>query len=595
MTPPLITLSRHPLYTLIDFIKFNLTYEGGKRFIEKYLVCFDSREEKADFKRRKEMTYNPGFAAEALDEVKNGIFQRMSEITRSGGTKSYSRAIAGLDGGVDLEGSSMNYFMGQKALPEVLKFGRCGVYVDNPKFNPYATLAAYTITPHPYLYVYKPEDILNWRTFYNDNEIVYSCVLLRETHWTFDGSTGLPIEPIQRFRLVQLIPGGGVKVTFMEQYTDTSNNLAERATEEYILPTLNRIPFIPLDIGKSLLTDAADYQIGLLNLASADLNYAVTSNFPFYVEGYDPKTENMHGRIGPKTTFDKDTGETIENPADSHTTGEIKLGVHHGRKYPMEAHPPAFINPSPEPLKISMQKQQQMQDEIRRLLNLSVANVGANVAVSAESKAMDTAGLESGLTAIGMQLQLAECEIGKVWAMYEDESPDNLSIAYPTTYALKSDSDRLAEAEALEGIKGAVPSRTFQKAVAVRIAQTLLEGRVNQADMAKIQSEIQAADYTTGNAADITLDIQAGIVDAVTASNARGYDGKTVVPKAQEERKQRIAETAIAQTPGGGFGAAQGNKDNPTDTSGKDQKEASQTNQNNPTPAKTVRGPAVGN
>lgn len=591
----LITLSRHPLYTLIDFIKFNLTYEGGQRFIDKYLVKFDTREDPKDFEKRRCLSYNPGFAAEGLDEVKNGIFQRMSEITRSGGTKTYSRAIAGLDGGVDLEGSSMNFFMGQKALPEVLKFGRCGIYVDNPKFNPYATLAQYSVQPHPYLYVYKPEDILNWRTFYTDNEIVYQSVLLRETHWKFDDTTGLPLEPIARFRLVQLMPEGGVRVTFMEQYTDPgTQDLKERTTEVFDLPTLKRIPFIPLDIGKSILSDAANYQIGLLNLASSDLMYSITSNFPFYVEGYDPKTENLHVKNGPKSTFNPETGESIESEATENSEQELKLGTHHGRKYPMDAKPPQFIHPSPEPLTISMQKQQQMKDEIRRLLNLTVANVGAQ-STSAESKAMDQAGLESGLSAIGMKLQLAEKEVATVWAMYEDEQPDGLTISYPTTYSLKTDEQRLTEAEALEGVKGAVPSRTFQKMIAIKIAQSLLEGRISQADMKKIIDETNSADYTTSNAADITLDIQAGLVDATTASNARGYDGKKVVPLAQEERKKRIAETAVAQTPGGGFGAAQGNKDNPTDTSAKDQKTASQTPQNNPTPDKTVRGPANGN
>lgn len=584
----LITLSRHPLYTLIDFIKFNLTYEGGQRFIDKYLVEYSSREEKEDFKRRKAMTYNPGFAAEGLDEVKNGIFQRMTEITRAGGTDSYSRAIAGHDGGVDLEGSNMNFFMGQKALPEVLKFGRCGVYVDNPKFNPYETLAQYSVQPHPYLYVYRPEDILNWRTFYTDNEIVYQSVLLRETHWKFDDVSGLPIEPMQRFRLVKLRPGGGVDVIFMEQYME-QNELKERNTEAYFLPKMKRIPFIPLDIGKSLLTDAANYQIGLLNLASSDLNYAITSNFPFYVEGYDPKTENLHAREGPMTTFDPNTGEAVESPAEGNSTQELKLGVHHGRKYPMEAKTPQFIHPSPEPLTISMLKQQQMKDEIRRLLNLSVANVGAQ-STSAESKAMDQAGLESGLSAIGMKLQLAEKEIAMVWAMYEDGNTDKITISYPTTYSLKTDEQRLTEAEAMEGVKGAVPSRTYQKMIAIKIAQALLEGRISQADMKKIIDETNAADYTTSNAADIKSDIEAGLVDATTASFARGYDGAKVVPLAQEERKQRIAETAISQAKGGGFGAAQGNKDNPTDTGAKDQKAASQTQQDQPTVDKTVRG-----
>lgn len=552
MATTLLTDSRHPSYGLIDYNKFKLTYRGGRDFINVYLQKFDHKEDTDDFEKRKTMTYNPGFAAEALDEIKNGIHHRMAEIIRTGGSVSYNRSVAGLDGGVDLEGSSMNYFVGTKVLPELLKYGRVGVYVDMPKFNPDDTLAQFTVTPHPYLTVFKPEDILNWRSTYRDNQLIFISVLLRETHWKYNDA-GLPDKEVQRFRLVQLMPEGGVRVRILEQVVER-NVTSEVVVDEFILPKLNRIPFVNLSIGKSLLADVADYQIGLLNLASSDLNYAVTSNFPFYVEGYDPKTESLYNRQGVQTGFDEEGNAKDITEAVAENDQEITVGQHHGRRYPYEAKPPQFIHPSSEPITASMAKQAQMQDEIRRLLNLAVSNVAPGRA-SAESKKVDQAGLESGLASIGIELQGAEREIALLWSRYEGDEPKDLIVAYPTTYSLKTDEQRVTEATELQKVQGAAPSRTYQKEIAKLIAKRLLEGKVSQEQMAKVLSEIDKADYTSSDWQSIKSDVEIGLVDAVTASNARGYDGEKVVPKAHEERVKRMAEIAIAQAPGGGMGA----------------------------------------
>jgi hypothetical protein len=53
-------------------------------------------------------------------------------LSRVGGDQSYREAVVGLNGGVDLEGSNMNRFIGQLVLPELLVTGKVGVYVDMP-------------------------------------------------------------------------------------------------------------------------------------------------------------------------------------------------------------------------------------------------------------------------------------------------------------------------------------------------------------------------------------------------------------------------------------------------------------------------------
>ena len=57
---------------------------------------------------------------------------------------------------------------------------------------------------------------------------------------------------------------------------------------------LRRIPFVLLDIGDSMIKDVVNHQIALLNLGSGDVNYALKSNFPFYVEQRDLRCRGAH-------------------------------------------------------------------------------------------------------------------------------------------------------------------------------------------------------------------------------------------------------------------------------------------------------------
>lgn len=593
----LVTESRHPFYTLTDYVKFRLTYAGGRQFIDTYLEQFDTREDKKDFCRRKKLAHNPGFAAQALDEIIAGIAQRSPEIVRSGGSASYTRAIQGYDGGVDLQNSTMDSFITSNVLPELLSMGRCGVYVDMPKFNPESTIAEYAVQPHPYLYYYRACDILNWHQQFDprSSEILVTSVLLRETNWTTD-KYGLPQQPTDLFRLVQKVDGG-VLVTFIEQYVDIQDGdkKKERVTEQYLLP-LKRVPFVFYDIGKSLFTDVADYQIGLLNLASADLNYAINSNFPFYVEGYDPKTEALFNKQGPQTGFDADGNALEKTPASGDTAPEIVVGTMHGRRYPFEAPPPQFIHPSAEPLTVSMKKQQEMKEDIRRLLNLAVTQVQPTRKSGIAAQQDQQNGLESGLAAIGIELEGAEREIAVIWADYEKQDiTRTVAISYPDSYSVKTEDDRMAEAKALQEVQGAAPSTTYQKEIAKRVVKSLLDGKVNSTTIDKINKEIDKAKYITGDFKAIASDFELGIVDPETAAEARGYD-PALVKKAQEARVQRMAETAIAQSQGGGSGAAgqaaaRGGEggDNP-----KNEKTTSQQADTNPNGGKKVRGPANG-
>ena len=536
----MITLARHPYYRYDDYFKYRITYEGGRVFIQTYLEKYDKRETQEDFDRRLRMTYCPGFAAEGINEIANAIFQRLPEVIRTDVIESYSEASCGENGGVDLLFSTVSKFMGKKVLPELLALGRVGVYVDMPKFREDATLAEFNQKPRPYLYIYQAEDILNWSVYNTGNELILTKLMLRE-NYILDGEFGIPTTLNQRFRYLKLVEGG-VELKIIIHVTDPkTREVSEQITDTFFLK-LPRIPFVVGDIGQSLLKNISDYQVALLNLASSDIKYVLDCNFPIYTEQYDPKTGSSP--YVKQAVMDDDGTLMPVNPSPK----EVPIGVSTGRQYPIGAERPGFVTPSTEPLKASMMKQDEMKQDIRRLLNLAVSNVDTGRA-SAESKKVDQGGLESGMASIALELESIERQVVAIWAAYEN-AEDESYISYPSKFDLKTNQDRVDEAKGYNELKGVAPSRTFGKELSKLAARTLLEGKVDDEIIVNIIAEIDAAKYTTGDYKEIASDIDKGLVTVATASDARGYDGSYETPLAKAEHAARLAEITKAQTSG---------------------------------------------
>ena len=180
----------HPSYAIQEasWEKWRLTYVGGTRFLRKYLRKFSSREDDTAFEERRLVSYVPAFAKAAVDEVKNSIFQRLADIIREDGPKSYQAAIEGYKGGVDKRGSSMTTFMGRDVLPELLTMARVGVFVDMPPLAETTTLAEKGEFDRPYLYWYKAEDIRSWRMRDDgtENPTEFKALLLRDSLYGAD-------------------------------------------------------------------------------------------------------------------------------------------------------------------------------------------------------------------------------------------------------------------------------------------------------------------------------------------------------------------------------------------------------------------------
>lgn len=538
-----LTKIKHPYYQYNEenWNKYRLTYGGGRVFTNTYLKTFSKRESPEDFENRKAMSFCPSFAASAINDIKNSIYQRMMEITRIGGHKTYQDAITGKNGGVNLKGASMNNFIGQLLLPELLTMGRVGCFVDMPPVS--GSLLSDLQGKQPYLYIYTAEQIPAWNSTTVDGEEILTAVLLKETRDTCDDETNLISGNEDLLRLMTLLPNGeGVKVQFYKQVIDkTTGNEYSELINEIILKGHKRIPFVCAEITHSLLKDIADYQIALLNMESADVAYVLKANFPFYYEFFDPRSQSPYTPTAPTGDVSTENAQVIAAQAKAQ---EIVVGTMAGRRVPIEGQAPGFIHPSSEPLKASMEKQRQMKNDMRQLVNLALGTLEPKFA-SAESKGMDDRSLEAGLSYIGLELERVERLVGVSWSAYM-KGPDP-TIKYPKKYSLKSDKDRREDTKELAELLPKAPSKQYAKEVAKLMAKSLLEQKVSDETLIKIYQEIDDAKYISSDAKDITSDVEAGLVDLITASNARGYEGERVVPLAKKEHEERLTRIAEAQ------------------------------------------------
>jgi len=570
-----ITQIRHPSVSVMSETWWNWRrcYEGGDDYVTTYLEKFSSRESLADYNARKDVTPIPAFAKAAVKDIRNSIFQRMTDIIRRGGSSTYQKAIIGQDGGVDLRGTPMNAFMGIDILTELLVMGKVGVYVDMPETTGPTLADAQGV--RPYLYAYKREDILSWEESHPGESGQFRAVFLRDyapSYRRIYKGLSLPYEGFERYRLVWRDDEDN-KI-YYQFYDKAGNTVTKDGFASEFSPTLLNLPEIPftiLDIGDSLLTDVHKHQVALLNLASSDIAYALKANFPFYVEQRD---------------FNRSAADHLkpsENPGNTGMAGdqrakdpEIKVGAMDGRAYDIKAQAPEFIHPSSEPLKASMALQEKLEDEIRKLVNLAVANKIGSRARSAEAMKLSDQGLEAGLSYIGLVLEGGEQKIAQYWAMYENRSNLNIALVkYPDRYSLKDDKDRIEEAEKLVELAYTIPGETSKRELYKTVAYKLLGGKIEQDQMEKIYTEIDKADYTTSDPDVIIQAVQAGLCGEKTGSMALGF-GPEEYKVAREDHMDRIARIQSAQmspeeqnNP-----AARGVKDlDPNPESGKEERE----------------------
>jgi hypothetical protein len=536
-----IKLVYHPEYAfnITDWAKFRLTYEGGKKFVESYLEKYSDQETTADFEKRKRVSYCSAHAKQAVNKIKNALFQRFVDICRVGGSIGYQESVKN---DIDLKGNSLNTFLGKYILPELLPIGKTFIYVDSPVLSDRSLLGV--VGKKPYIYYYPAENVLSWTQGTARNPQEFTSVLLLDRAFEIEPTLNLPRGYVNRYRYMYL-QDGKVHVQFYKPISETPalnvvfpQPIVQLDEEgEVVVLDISEIPLINVALTDSILTDVADYQIAMTNLASSDIAYLIRSNTVIYTEQFDPKVEAMYSRLA-----DPDgTGTASEAQIGREKT--IHIGAGRGRAYPVGSDRPDFINPSPDPVKISMEKQNQMMDEIDRLIDVTLQSF----AMTGEAKRVDKQGLEAGLSYIGLILEQTERKIAKFYAMYEKS--EVATVSYPTDYSLRTDEDRKNEAESTAKLKNKVQSKTYQKEISKQIAKTLLGHKLSIETLNKINSEIDAANYLTSDIKELVDAHQEGFVTGETASIAAGFDSGEA-EKAKKENAERLALIAKSQTSG---------------------------------------------
>jgi hypothetical protein len=550
-----VTSIVHPsiLNRYIEWWKWRLTYEGGIRFIDAFLERFSNREEEHEFKQRRKLSYVPAFAKLALKRVRNRTFQRARDIKRIGGPKSYQHAVK-FD--VDRAGSSMNYFMGVKTLEELLKMSIVGVYVDMPRFS--GTSLRDKGDARPYTYLYHAEQIRSF-TYNPYNPTEFTSLLLVDRNYTYDEVTNLPTDEVDRYRLLYLKETEDGPRLFVKFYTDESDpidwlgnptldiwdeELNDVVEYEEQVGNLEKIPFVLLDIGQSVLADAANYQIGLMNMASSDIWFCLKAGFPFYTEQYSPNAESLF--IRRETDSNQDGFETnvfnqFNNTVQTTNGSEVIIGPSKGRKYPAGLDRPDFIHPSTEPLVASMAKQDQMKKEIDELVEMTVQGL------TGEPVADGNGSIASGINYLTETLQWAEQKIAEFWSMYEgtDEIAD---VKYPCVPEITDPKDIQTEITNILALIDKVPQLKFKKELMKKVARLKLADDTSFEQLDAIYKEIEASNVIIGDPINIKTDVDTGLVSLDTASKARGYpDGE--VEEAANDHSERLARIAAAQTP----------------------------------------------
>ena len=542
---------RHPdlLYDSQQWTLWRDTFEGGDLYLDRYLEYFSDRETAEDFAARKRLTPIPSFAKAAILDIRNSIFQRLQDVSRVGGSNEFQRAANGEKFGVDRKGTSMDSFIGINVLTELLVMGQVGIYVDAPNKLP-TTLAEGEATP--YLYCYRIEDVLSFTEEAQEEPGQFKAVLLRDQvidMKRLNPGVELPTGRIRRRRLVWKDDVDRlVKCRMWNEDTGEPIITENSAPDGTIILGVPFVPFILPTIGDSLLKEAAWYQKALLNLVSSDVDYALRSNRPFLTIQQELRTAGSHLK---KTG----TGAEPGQQGGQDQTEYIGSGV--GRYYDRDLDRPGYIAPPTDPLETSMKLQEKLEDDIRKLINLAVANKIGSRTESAEAKKLSSQGLEAGLSFIGEVLNDAEQRVAHMWALYESrDKPKVAKIGYPTRYILKEDKQRIEDANNLVKLMDRMPSVEAKKVAAKEIVLILFGGRESVETIDQILNEIDTAGYTTSDVQSVLQAHKAALVSDETASEALGY-APGEVAKAREDRVIRATAILAAQTTPGQPGGIQ--------------------------------------
>lgn len=505
-----------------DWLKWRFCYQGGDDFRDEFLKEFVGsvgQEGDTAFERRRDLTPIPTFAKTEINKIKNSVGRRLRDIRRSGGTDVFQDSVQGNGRGVDLRGSSMNSYITKKLLAELLVMGRVGVLVDAPVIRPMVgreviSRADVPRTFQPYLNRFTVEQTPILIEAPSESPSDWSHVLIETVKNEFNLITG-KADCVTTFRYYWLeeddpVRRGKVNTIFLDA--------SAQPTSEIIHLDIDAIPFVEFRIDNSLMIDVCSYQIALLNMISADSSYAIDSNFSFLT------------RMGGGT----DIGDHMEGGDGDETT---RIGTDRGLNYGKGLERPGFISPPSEPMEASVSLRREMKTEVKDLIHGALEDLGTDGSV------------EAGLGAIGDSLLCGESRLWDHWTVYEDRRPAKrliATISYPITWTLKTDAQRLDEAEKFIKLGNLVVGRKNKQQMAISAVESLHGGTVSTEKMNGFLDEIKASPIAIADPSVLLAGKKEGALSIETVSIALGARPDEHL-KAKADSAERAAAVAVAQ------------------------------------------------
>lgn len=550
-TKTTLVKQRHPLWSLnsTSWLKWRLCYTGGVKFKDAFLYRYSKREHDDDYQLRKALTYIPGHARSVVNIIRNAMAVRLPEVIRLG-SEAYMDAM---ESDVDTFRNSMNSFIALEVIPMLLTQGKRIVVVDAPPMKEGATRAE--DNGRPFFFAVDAEDVLSWSY---DTEGRIDVVLLQLVEDQVDPDTKLVVASRIVYRYMRLLGDDESKVTGVGTLNgpgvlvQTFDNEGKEISDAYVLP-LARVPVVEFSLVDSIMSEIADHQIAMLNLASTDMDFLWRGNFPIYTE-QQPKSTQMirprgtKGKTGEEVAEDTDTMGTGMDPGTGENKRQRRAGNAKGIAYKEGMERPDFINPATDNLTASMTKQEAIAKEIRILVDLALVSLSVKaIEQSGASKMADRVGEEAGLAYIGRSLETGERELAAIWHEMNGDTA-TIEIKYPTDYSVKTLEERREEAKTLRDLRSAVRSVTYQREIDKRTADVLLKTLVDIETMAIIEKEVNAADYyddDTERAKVVQQDVLQGIVSKETAARLRGYDSKE--PSRALAEKSRDVDSMLGE------------------------------------------------
>lgn len=406
------------------------SYLGGKEYQDgKFLQEYQLELESEYFKR---LAYTPldNHARNVIDIYSSFLFRVLP--TRELGSLADDMSVEQFLDDADLEGRTFNALM-REAQNYASVYGHCWIMVDKPSVNVMTRGEELEQGIRPYLNIYTPENILDWK--YTRAETGYYY--------------------LEYLKIRECIEDDGeyYKIWYLDKvdtvFLPTANRDEPRLIESLPNP-LGKIPAVILynqrspmrGIGVSDLTDIADLQKSIYNELSEIEQIIRLSNHPSLVKTRDTEAVGGAGSIIEiPDNIDANLKPYILQPSGSNLDGVIKSIMH----------------------KV---------DAINRLSHVGAIRATGERIQSGIALRTEFQLLNARLAQKAKLMELAEEQIWRLFALWQETVFDG-EVEYPDTFDIR---DWATDLELLQQAKASnIKSTTFNKELDKQIARTVIE------------------------------------------------------------------------------------------------------------------------